>query len=102
MIDLDRYISATDFLMGLEEAQEVAGSQGAVYRWLHEHVGLDREDMNYVLEGFARLRGDFKAEGWEPGREELDRIVWAFHRGWVDRYGWAPTNDAGLERWRTR
>lgn len=100
VIDLDRYISANDFLIDLESRQEVAGSQEAAFNWVKDQ-GFGRDDMNYVLEGYGRLRGDFKAEGWKPGRPELDAVVWAFHRAWIDRYGQAATNETGLERWRS-
>jgi len=56
VIDLDRYISANDFLIDLESRQEVAGSQQAAFDWVKDQ-GFRRDDMNYVLEGYGRLRG---------------------------------------------
>jgi hypothetical protein len=100
--DLDRYISANDFLLGLEERQQPAGSHEAGFQWLKQRAELRREDMDYLLEGMARLRGPRTAEPWNPKRPELDRIAWAWHRAWIDRYGPAATNEAGLQRYRAR
>jgi hypothetical protein len=102
VIDLELYISASDVLQRFEEGGETRGGGEAARDWI-EQQDLDREQKNYFYEGVARLRSDWKAEGWEtkPRDERLDQFVWAYHRAWVDRYGWAPTNAAGIERFKS-
>lgn len=99
MIDLELFVAMMDFLAILEGRELPRGRDEAAFAWVRQQE-LGKEQQEYFLEGVARLWSDWKAEGWEskPRDERLDTLVWTYHRAWVDRYGWEPTNERGIER----
>jgi hypothetical protein len=99
VIDLNLYASIIDFLAE-QDARGAAGEFEVAFDWV-ERLGLEREERNVVLHGIARLVGHPDGEGWERSARSgrLDTLAWTFHRAWIDRYGWEPTNKRGVERW---
>jgi hypothetical protein len=98
VIDLELYVELVDFFLALEYNDEWQGGGEAAFKWFADR--LDRDDLDYVLLGVARLSGHPKGEDWEqrPRRPELDQQLWTFHRVWVDRYGSEPTMRLGKDR----
>jgi hypothetical protein len=99
LLDLNLYVEMGDFLDELTAQGEIGGGEAA-FAWCRHH-GLDRDDLDYFMLGNARLTGHPKGEDWEarPRRVDLDRLVWTFHRVWIDRCGWEPTNRTAVERY---
>ena len=99
MVDLDLYVSIVDVLAD-QDAQGARGRGQVAFDWSNQ-LGLIEDERNVVLLGISRLDGHPQGEGWEASArtERLDTLAWTFHRAWVDRYGWEPTNQRGVDRW---
>ena len=92
-VDLELYVEILDYLT---ERQPVREGKFTAPRWseaLNDWArgrGLEGERLEYFAGGVTRLAGHpWKAGPWEdePRDEELDMLVWTYHRVWVDRYG---------------
>ena len=99
LLDLNLYVEIGDFLDG-HAARGRIGRGEAALEWAHER-GLEGDDLDYFMMGEARVSGHPKGEDWEdrPRQAGLDYLIWTFHRAWVDRCGWEPTNRAAVERY---
>jgi hypothetical protein len=99
LLDLNLYVEVGDFLDELTAEGEIGAGEAAL-RWCDKR-GLEGDDLDYFMLGNARLTGHPKGEDWElrPRRADLDGLVWTFHRAWVDRCGWEPTNRTAVERY---
>ena len=90
MIDLNLYIQIIQFFQEWELEHRTFGGGEAAFEWASRQ-GLSEDDLGYVLQGAERLTGRWSREPteWEllDRRPHLDRLVWTFHRAWIDRYG---------------
>ncbi len=98
MVDLELYVELVEWFDRQEQEGTFMGGGEAAVEWFRPRVA--DEALDYVLRGCLALVGHWKAEGWveESRQPGLDRLVWTWHRVWVDRYGWEPTMKAGKER----
>lgn len=91
-VDLRMYARLLDFLA--EDARGRESGQPfwreATNAWAHEQLRLEGDELEYFLAAVTRLGGHpWKGNDWDAmaDDEDLDRLVWTFHRAWVDRYG---------------
>jgi hypothetical protein len=99
LLDLSLYVEIGDFL-DMRTAAGIIGGGQAASEWARDY-GLEEDDLDYFMLGNARLAGHPKGEDWEQRarRPDLDKLVWTFHRAWVDRCGFEATNREAVKRY---
>ena len=93
-IDDSLYIRAQELFDRYEVAQQRMGA-GEAFGEFGKEAALENPDLGTCNEALAaalgHAKGDYRRLAAKQGQvaDKLRRIVWTFHRAWIDRYGWA-------------
>lgn len=87
-VDDELYLRALKYLGGRTALGVIEGFHG----FLDIARVTDQASRHAALDGLLLMMGDDEGDYTELGRSgdsaaELRRVVWSYHRAWVDRFG---------------
>ena len=88
------YLAAQDEFDRWEIENRRGGAGEVFWEFLERNGVQDNSEKGDCDAAFGALmahaKGDYRAIGAKSGErgDELRRLVWSFHRAWIDRYGW--------------
>jgi hypothetical protein len=81
------YEEISQFLAERERREDAFGQGEIALDWARAH--LHEDDVEYFVQGLAWAADHPKGYGWEERvrRPHIERLVGAFNRAWIERYG---------------